>query len=178
MTLDLRDVPASRNIRTTDVAFGWEHSLTSETAARRSSWQEALELAGLYVQFSENNSTWSDTATVDDTHFRIASGTEKPADTSARWSAGIALGLLLVGQMAQMAPMAWMERTALTETMAQTVLLARQEPRAQTAQLALPVQQGRWARTETMAQMEPQASPGRWARTETMAQTALTEQPE
>ena len=93
MTLDLRDVPASgRNIRTTDVAFGWEHSLTSAIAARRSSWQQVLELAGLYVQFSENNSTWSDTATVDDTHFRIASGTEKPADSSARWSAGIALG--------------------------------------------------------------------------------------
>ena len=62
MTLDLRDVPASgRNIRATDVAFGWEHSLTSEIAARRSSWQQVLELAGLYVQFSENNSSWSDT---------------------------------------------------------------------------------------------------------------------
>ena len=93
MTLDLRDVPASgRNIRPTDTAFGWEHALTSEIAARRSSWQQVLELAGLYVQFSENNSTWADTATVDATHFRLASGTEKPADGSVRWSAGIALG--------------------------------------------------------------------------------------
>ena len=92
MTLDLRGVPASgRNIRTTDVAFGWEHSLTSETAARRSSWQQVLELGGLYVQFSTNNSTWSDTAGNSDTHFRIASGTEKPINTSNRWSAGIAL---------------------------------------------------------------------------------------
>ena len=93
MTLDLRDVPASgRNIRTTDVAFGWEHSLVSEAAARRSSWQEALELAGLYAQFSEDNVNWSDHATVDATHFRLASGTERPSATSARWLAGIALG--------------------------------------------------------------------------------------
>ena len=117
MTLDLRDVPASgRNIRTTDVAFGWEHSLTSAIAARRSSWQQVLELAGLYVQFSENNSTWSDTATVDDTHFRIASGTEKPADSSARWSAGIALGSSTGGADGADGtdgPMARTERTAL-----------------------------------------------------------------
>ena len=92
MTLDLRDVPASgRNIRATDTAFGWEHALTSEIAARRSSWQQVLELAGLYVQFSTNNSTWSDTTSNSDTHFRIASGTEKPVNTSNRWSAGIAL---------------------------------------------------------------------------------------
>ena len=92
MTLDLRDIPASgRNIRTTDTAFGWEHSLTSELAARRSSWQEVLELAGLYVQFSTNNSTWSDTTSSSDTHFRLASGTEKPPNTSSRWGAGIAL---------------------------------------------------------------------------------------
>ena len=93
MTLDLRDVPASgRNIRTTDVAFGWEHALTSETAARRSSWQEALDLAGLWVQFSEDNVAWSDHATADSTHFRLASGTERPATTSDRWLDGIALG--------------------------------------------------------------------------------------
>ena len=92
MTLDLRDVPASgRNIRSTDTAFGWEHSLTSEIAARRSSWQQVLELAGLYLQFSTDNATWSDAASNSDTHFRLASGTEKPVNTSARWSAGIAL---------------------------------------------------------------------------------------
>ena len=71
--------------------FGWEHSLVSEAAARRSSWQQALELTGLYVQFSTNNSTWSDATSSSDTHFRIASGTEKPVNTSARWSDGIAL---------------------------------------------------------------------------------------
>ena len=93
MTLDLRAVPTTgRKIRPTDDAFGFDGSLTSATAARRSSWKEALELSGVHVQFSTDGSTWSDDTSDADTHYRLATGTEKPADDSDRWTAGIALG--------------------------------------------------------------------------------------
>ena len=59
--LDLRGVPqAGREIRITDTAFGFEQALTSELAARRSSYQQALELLGLYIQFSGTDTgPWS-----------------------------------------------------------------------------------------------------------------------
>ena len=85
-----------RNVTTpitdSDVAIGFDPTNASGSAGRRSTWKVTLELLGLYIQFSTDNATWSDTATDDDTHFRIASGTTKPANSSNRWSVGIALG--------------------------------------------------------------------------------------
>ena len=91
--LDLRGVAETgRLVRPSDAAYGFEGGDTTASAARRSTWQQALELSGLYIQFSTDNTAWSDTAADEDTHFRIASGTAKPSNTSSRWSAGIALG--------------------------------------------------------------------------------------
>ena len=93
--LDLRGVPqAGREIRITDTAFGFEQALTSELAARRSSYQQALELLGLYIQFSANDTgPWSTSSQPTDGFFRIASGATLPANLSSRWSAAIRLGV-------------------------------------------------------------------------------------
>ena len=90
-TIDIRGV-SGRPIRASDNAYGFEEAQLTADAVRESTWQAALELAGLYVQYSEDNATWSDTPSDDDTHFRVASGTEQPSNSSSRWSAGIALG--------------------------------------------------------------------------------------
>ena len=81
-----------RPVRPTDNAYGFQEGLVTTDGIRESTWQDALELAGLYVQYSTDGSTWSDTSSASDTHFRVAPGTEKPSDSSSRWSAGIALG--------------------------------------------------------------------------------------
>ena len=83
---------SGRPIRGSDNAYGFQAGLVTTDGIRESTWQDALELAGLYIQYSTDGSTWSDTSSASDTHFRLASGTEKPSDSSSRWSAGIELG--------------------------------------------------------------------------------------
>lgn len=100
-SLDLRGVSATgKPIRPSDAAYGFDGADASADAARRSTWQQALEMSGLYVQYSTDGSTPSDSSSPNDSHFRIASGTEKPGNGSNRWSAWIPLG----GASVPMAP--------------------------------------------------------------------------
>ena len=88
--INFRNVTAP--ITDSDVLSGFDPTNASASAGRRSTAKVTLELLGLYIQFSTDNATWADTASDDDTHFRIASGTSTPANASSRWSTGIALG--------------------------------------------------------------------------------------
>ena len=75
-----------------DNAYGFEEALLTADAVRESTWKTALELLGLFSQYSTDGSTASDDPSDDDTHYRLATGTEKPDDDSDRWSAWIPLG--------------------------------------------------------------------------------------
>ena len=47
-----RDI-TGRPIRATDQAVGYQQSDTAETAGRKSTWQDALNLSGLFTQYSD-----------------------------------------------------------------------------------------------------------------------------
>lgn len=90
-TVDIRGV-SGRPVRPTDNAYGFDEALTTADAVRESTWQAALELAGIYIQYSTDGVTPRNSPSANDTHFRLASATSQPVNMSDRWTAWITLG--------------------------------------------------------------------------------------
>ena len=88
--LDFRNV--SQDITLDSVIPGFDPNDATTAAGRRSTAQYLLELLGVYVQYSTDGTTPSDTASANDTHFRFAIGGTKPGNSSSRWTAWVRLG--------------------------------------------------------------------------------------